>query len=304
LPFAFDQPALTTRPANAPTINATLTAAGVLSVSIDRHDGNGFVAYYTQSIVGAGGQPAVPANVYFGVSASTGGSYNVHQIAGLTVTAGTATVSDLANPASLQSANGSLVFNVSAQANAATGRPQFSYNGSPVPPTLRLLPGDNLVVNLTNSLPVPPSGSGYTNNTNLHYHGLHVSPQAPGDDSIDLLAAPGQSLHYSVQIPANHPPGLYWYHTHAHGESERQTLAGMSDALVIDWIAAYSPQIANLTERILLARDAMLPGAVLPNASVAQIYAMNLAMQHGVSMHAVRTTSSTAAMRMSSGWVR
>src|SRR5450755_464585 len=85
LPFSFDQPTLTTRPANAPTISATLTAAGALSVAIDRHDGNGFVAYYAQSIVGTGGQPAVPAQVYFGVGASTGGSYNVHQISGLTV---------------------------------------------------------------------------------------------------------------------------------------------------------------------------------------------------------------------------
>ncbi len=64
-----------------------MTPTGFLTVSIDRHDGNGFVAYYTQSIVGVGGEPAVPANVYFGLSASTGGSYNIHQIGGLTVTA-------------------------------------------------------------------------------------------------------------------------------------------------------------------------------------------------------------------------
>jgi hypothetical protein len=49
----------------------------------------------------------------------------------------------------LVSANGRLVFNVSAQANPASGQPQFSYNGSPVAPTLRLLPGDTLVVNFT-----------------------------------------------------------------------------------------------------------------------------------------------------------
>jgi FtsP/CotA-like multicopper oxidase with cupredoxin domain len=202
------------------------------------------------------------------------------------------------NPPELVSAAGNLVFNVNAQADPASGRPQFSYNGSPVPPTLRLLPGDTLVVNFTNNLPVPPSGSGFTNNTNLHYHGLHVSPQAPGDDSIDMLAAPGQALHYSVHIPANHPPGLYWYHTHAHGEAERQTLSGMSGALVIDGIAAYTPQVAKLTERILIARDTTLPGTVLPTANATQLYAMSWAMQHGVTMHATRTAQSMAAMRM------
>jgi suppressor of ftsI len=88
---------------------------------------------------------------------------------------------------------------------------------------------------------------------------LHVSPQAPGDDSIDMVAAPGQALHYTVKIPANHPTGLYWYHTHAHGEAERQTLSGMSGALVIDGIAAYAPQVSQMVERILIARDAPLP---------------------------------------------
>jgi hypothetical protein len=73
LPFRIGQPTLTARPSTAPTISATLTAAGLLSVSIDRRDGNGFVAYYSQSIAGVGGQPGVPAQVYFGLSASTGG---------------------------------------------------------------------------------------------------------------------------------------------------------------------------------------------------------------------------------------
>jgi FtsP/CotA-like multicopper oxidase with cupredoxin domain len=42
------------------------------------------------------------------------------------------------------------------------------------------------------TLPALVSANGsLTNNTNLHYHGLHVSPQAPGDDSIDMVAAPG-----------------------------------------------------------------------------------------------------------------
>jgi FtsP/CotA-like multicopper oxidase with cupredoxin domain len=126
---------------------------------------------------------------------------------------------------------------------------------------------------------------------------LHVSPQAPGDDSIDMVAAPGQALHYTVKIPANHPTGLYWYHTHAHGEAERQTLSGMSGALVIDGIAAYAPQVSQMVERILIARDAPLPGTALPNANVAQVYAMDWAMQHGISMHASRSTASTGSMR-------
>jgi FtsP/CotA-like multicopper oxidase with cupredoxin domain len=47
------------------------------------------------------------------------------------------------------------------------------------------------------------------NMTNLHFHGLHVSPDAPQDDVIPMQAMPGQSLEYKVDIPQNQPPGLY-----------------------------------------------------------------------------------------------
>jgi len=90
--------------------------------------------------------------------------------------------------------------------------------------------------------------------TNLHFHGLTVSPDAPQDDVLNMMAMPGQSLHYTVQIPKDHSPGLYWYHTHPHGESYRQVLDGMSGALVIDGIESYVPALTGLPERILVVR--------------------------------------------------
>ena len=191
----------------------------------------------------------------------------------------------LADPQQLSSANGSLTFNVTAAADA-NGNPHFMYNGSATPPTLRLLPGDTLLVNLTNNLPAPPAGQSLQNNdVNIHYHGLHVSPNAPADDSIDMLAQPGQTLNYHVTIPTNHPTGLYWYHTHSHGEAERETLSGMSGALIVDGIAAYAPQVANMQERIIIARDAVLPGGILPAINARQAAAMRFAMAKGVSVH-------------------
>jgi FtsP/CotA-like multicopper oxidase with cupredoxin domain len=195
----------------------------------------------------------------------------------------------LSNPPEIESSNGALTFNVAVQADPVTGNPEFNYNGSTTPPTLRLLPGDTLYVNLTNNLPVPPAGALYANSVNLHYHGLHVSPLAPSDDSIDMLAAPGQSLNYVIAIPSNHPPGLYWYHSHAHGETERQTLSGMSGALIIDGIAQYSPQVANLPEQVLIVRDAPLAGQALPAANKSSLAAMRWAMRHAVSMRGLPT---------------
>jgi suppressor of ftsI len=88
----------------------------------------------------------------------------------------------------------------------------------------------------------------------LHFHGLTVSPNAPQDDVLGMLAMPGQVLRYSVEIPRDHPPGLYWYHTHPHGESHRQVLDGMSGAIVIEGMERYAPQVGQLRERILVLR--------------------------------------------------
>src|SRR4029077_5806557 len=90
--------------------------------------------------------------------------------------------------------------------------------------------------------------------TNLHFHGLTVSPNAPQDDVLGMLAMPGQALHYSVQIPRDHPPGLFWYHTHPHGESHGQVLDGMSGAIVIEGMERYVPQVRHLRERVIVVR--------------------------------------------------
>jgi suppressor of ftsI len=200
----------------------------------------------------------------------------------------------LIDPPHLVSANGSLTFNVTAS-QAANGRPQFVYNGSTAMPTLELSPGDTLYVNLTNNLPKPASNAGYLNDTSLHYHGLHVSPNAPADDSIDMIAMPGQALHYKIAIPTSHPSGLYWYHSHAHGEAERQNLAGMSGALIIDGIEKSVPAVASLPTRILIARDTVVPGEALPLADKNQVRAMFWAMSHGTRMSAI---SGMAGMSM------
>jgi len=90
--------------------------------------------------------------------------------------------------------------------------------------------------------------------TNLHFHCLEISPQAPQDDVIDMMAMPGDTLHYVVQIPRDHPPGLFWYHTHPHGESHRQALDGMSGAIVIEGMERYYPEVRNLREQVLIVR--------------------------------------------------
>jgi len=140
-----------------------------------------------------------------------------------------------------------------------TGRAGFSFDGKNEPPVIRASPGDSIRITYQNRMPVIAQGKCATgpcmNMTNLHFHGLHVSPNSPQDDVLSMLAMPGDSLEYKVDIPRNQPPGLYWYHTHPHGESYKQVLDGMSGAIVIEGIERYLPEVLGMRERILVLRD-------------------------------------------------
>ena len=163
----------------------------------------------------------------------------------------------LPNPPELRAKHHTLSFTLRAGITS-DGRNSFYFDGQPSAPTLRLSPGDQLKIDYINDLPAKPQGScaitPCADMTNLHFHGLTVSPDAPQDDVLGMMAMPGQSLRYTVQIPKDHPPGLYWYHTHPHGESHRQALDGMSGALVIEGIESYFPSLVGLPERVLVVR--------------------------------------------------
>jgi suppressor of ftsI len=151
---------------------------------------------------------------------------------------------------------------LTAVTDVASGKSHFRYNGRDVPPTMRVRPGNDLRVEFINALsPVSTEKCVMipcTNRSNLHFHGLHVSPQAPQDDVLTMSAAPGETLRYTVNVPRNQPPGLYWYHTHQHMESYRQDLDGMSGAIVVEGIDRYLPELRHMEERIMVLRDAEL----------------------------------------------
>ena len=148
---------------------------------------------------------------------------------------------------------------LSAVNDLATGRTAFSFEGKQKPPVIRARPGDSIRITYQNEMSPTTHAKCATgpcmNMTNLHFHGLHVSPNSPQDDVLSMSAMPGESLEYKVDIPQNQPPGLYWYHPHAHGESYKQVLDGMSGAIVIEGIERYVPEIKTMRERTLVLRD-------------------------------------------------
>ena len=81
------------------------------------------------------------------------------------------------------------------------------YNGAFVGPTLRVNPGDRIELDLVNNL---------SEMTNIHVHGLHVSPNGKSDNIFREIMA-GETGQVVVDLPADHPSGTFWYHSHVHG---------------------------------------------------------------------------------------
>lgn len=119
------------------------------------------------------------------------------------------------------------------------------YNGLYMPPVLRVQPGDAIELMLRNYGVL---------DTNLHYHGLNVTPMGTGDN-IFLDIEPGITFAYSFPIPAEHAQGLYWYHPHFDPLLNTQIAGGMSGGLIIGDILAPFPLLAGIPERVMLLKD-------------------------------------------------
>lgn len=183
-------------------------------------------------------------------------------------------------PRDLRSQDGTLEVELTIRdQKEADGSLRFCYllaDGSQSP-TLRLHPGDLLLLKLKNELsdPLPEGGASHTHHhhgsvstdpclsgimslisTNLHFHGLTVPPVCHQDDVLRTSVQPGQpAFEYRFKIPDDEPPGLYWYHPHIHGFSKVQVLGGASGAIVIEGLERAQPVVAGLPERVFVIRD-------------------------------------------------
>jgi FtsP/CotA-like multicopper oxidase with cupredoxin domain len=153
-----------------------------------------------------------------------------------------------------------------------------SYNEKLAGPTLRVRPGQVLNVRFENKLPclsgscpcqkgpalehhhvstvvdslgAAPDPKGF-NTTNLHTHGLHVSPKDPADNVLREVR-PGCTYSFRFEIPRNHPAGTFWYHPHVHGSTAIQVGSGAVGALIVEGAGLdLVPEIRAAREQILL----------------------------------------------------
>ena len=140
-----------------------------------------------------------------------------------------------------------------------------TYNGVTPGKTLIAVPGEAMEVKLINNLPAlhddctfNPNNFHGRNTTNLHTHGLHVSPGTDSSGEFDSdnvfisLVPENQAVacsevcgedvathfrwhetDYKFEVPADHPSGTFWYHAHKHGSTAQQVGAGLAGPLII-----------------------------------------------------------------------
>jgi FtsP/CotA-like multicopper oxidase with cupredoxin domain len=219
--------------------------------------------------------------------------------------------SEISEPQELRSGDGVLELDLAIHdQKLPDGTTRYCYvtSDGKLSPTLRLKPGDQLVIRLKNDLvdytaatpEVDPSGAQALGSapicttkktdvnpcssgamtpvsTNLHFHGFTAPPVCHQDDVMKTSIQPDeQPFEYRLRIPDDEPPGLYWYHPHIHGYSKTQVLGGASGAMIIEGIERADPSLAGMSERTLVIRDQDLLNPDAPPSKSEPVISKNL----------------------------
>lgn len=119
------------------------------------------------------------------------------------------------------------------------------FNGDYDAPLIRTRPGGTVSITLDNQM---------DETTNLHFHGMTVTPLDSGD-SIFREVGPHEKGLYRFKLPPDHSPGAYWYHSHFHGGAQRQVESGIAGPILVDGLLDPFPELKGIKERVLVLRN-------------------------------------------------
>jgi FtsP/CotA-like multicopper oxidase with cupredoxin domain len=120
----------------------------------------------------------------------------------------------------------------------------LTYNGQFPGPEIRAAEGDRLRIQLVNRLDQP---------TNLHFHGLHVSPTGSADN-VFIEVPPGGRRTYELVVPEGYG-GTFWYHPHRHGHLARQLWHGLAGPLIVERPADRVGALGEADEQTIVVKD-------------------------------------------------
>jgi suppressor of ftsI len=124
-----------------------------------------------------------------------------------------------------------------------------TFDGTFTGPTLVVNPGDTIKLRFVNELHQV---------TNLHFHGLSVSPKGISDNVLRAIfpaatskvIGAGRSVPIVVHIPKDQEQGLYWYHPHFHGYVDQQVYSGMAGMIEVGDVLEQFPRLHGITQRV------------------------------------------------------
>jgi FtsP/CotA-like multicopper oxidase with cupredoxin domain len=99
--------------------------------------------------------------------------------------------------------------------------PTWGFNGDYLGPTLRARRGEEVVVNVENTLP---------ETTTVHWHGMHLPAEMDGGPHQPI--APGDTWSPTWRI--DQPAATLWYHPHPHGETEHHVYRGLAGMFILE----------------------------------------------------------------------
>ena len=147
---------------------------------------------------------------------------------------------------------------VAARLGDATVR-MLAYNGSIPGPTLKVLEGSEVAVNVVNEADLDAT---------VHWHGLRLENRYDGTHETQAPIPVGGSFSYRIQFP---DPGVYWYHPHIR-EDYGQELGLYGNILVVPSDPDYWPPAHR--ELLLTLDDILLEdGQVAPFSRSETTYA-------------------------------
>ncbi len=139
-----------------------------------------------------------------------------------------------------------------------------TYNGALIGPTLRMKPGDKLLIDLANKFPENPENQRlgafpkdpFT--TNFHSHGLIVSPDGKSDN-VFRRWMPTETKEVEIDVSTEHHAGTFWYHPHKHGAVSFSFFGGMMGFIIVEG----GPGDLNEVPEIAAAKEVLMAFSVI-----------------------------------------